>query len=71
MTDSILTNIELHQIEQQIETISMAFDTLNPEVFDDAEKIARYEEILAYYESLLQSSFKKVRISESGLKLVV
>lgn len=71
MTDTLLTNIELHQIEQQIEKISIAFDTLDPEVYEDVEKIARYEEILAHYESLLQSSFKKARIDKSGLRLVV
>lgn len=71
MTETILTNIELHQIEQEIDKISTAFDVLDPEVFEDSQKIDRYEEILAHYESLLKGSHKKARISESGLKLVI
>lgn len=71
MSETILTNIEIHQIEQEIEKISNAFNGLDPELCGDAEEIARYNEVLAYYQDLLENSFKKARVFESGLRLVV
>lgn len=70
MTKVILTNIQLHQIEQKIEKILADCDNMNPEIFEDAEKLTYYNEILTHYESLLKESFKRARISESGLRLV-
>ncbi|KYG65584.1 hypothetical protein AZI86_00445 [Bdellovibrio bacteriovorus] len=70
MTSTILTNFELHQIERKIEEIFAVLDDLDPEVLEHADKLARHHEILDHYESLLKLSYKKARITESGLKLV-
>lgn len=71
MQTEILTNIELHQIEQEIDKISSLADSLNPDVFEDSQKLARFDEILDYYSDLLQTSHKKARIFESNLRLVI
>tara|TARA_B110001454_G_scaffold28073_1_gene27446 strand:- start:38305 stop:38520 length:216 start_codon:yes stop_codon:yes gene_type:complete len=70
MQNNILTNLEIHQIDQKIEQISMKCDSLNSEIFEDSQKLARYEEILDFYLGLLNSSLKKARISESNLRLI-
>ena len=70
MSERSLSNIQLRQIEQEIDKISAICDDLTPESLEDAEKLARYDEILNYYESLLKNSFKKARIAESGLSLI-
>lgn len=70
MTQAILTNLQLHQIEQEIEKISVLREGLDPEVLEDAYEIARYDEILDHYENLLKYSYKKARVNESGLRLV-
>lgn len=70
METSILTNIQLHQIKQLIADISSKCDSLDPDIFEDAEKLARYDEILDYYSSLLESSYRKARIQESNLRVV-
>ena len=66
-----LTNLEMHEIEQEIDRISAAVELLNPDMLEDALTLARYDEILDYYTSLLQTSYKKARIFESNLRLVV
>ena len=70
MKSFILTNIQIHQIEQEIDDISLKCDSLNPDILEDTEVLARYDEILDHYMSLLQSSYKKARIFESNLKII-
>lgn len=70
MQNNILTNLEIHQIEQKIEQISAKCDSLNSDNFEDSQILARYEEILDFYLNLLSSSLNKARISESNLRLI-
>ena len=61
----------MHEVEQEIDRISAAVELLDPDVFEDSLELARYDEILDYYTNLLQASYKKARIFESNLRLVV
>jgi hypothetical protein len=67
----ILTKGDLYIMNQATDQILSEYDTLNPDSFDDSQKLDEYDYFLDYCEESLTDSLKKARIRESGLKLVV
>jgi len=66
----ILTNAQLEEIEREVDEIIARADVLDPQNPRDAEVLYFDDLKLIQHISVLEQSFKKTRIKESGLRVI-